>query len=138
MAEPVIELQQLRKTFGDTVAVDDISMNICAGEIFGFLGANGAGKTTTMRMLCGLLKPTSGLATLSGYNTWKDRTHVRSRFGYVAQRFSLYPDLTVVENLRFFGGAYRVSRGQLDARISGLLRQTDLERKKNAYAGSLS
>ena len=138
MSEPVIVLNQLRKVFGDTVAVDDISMSIRAGEIFGFLGANGAGKTTTMRMLCGLLKPTSGWATLAGDDTWNDRARARARFGYVAQRFSLYPDLTVTENLRFFGGACRVPRSQLDGRIKALLHQADLERKKDAMAGSLS
>lgn len=138
MSEPVIVLNQLRKAFGDTVAVDDISMSIRRGEIFGFLGANGAGKTTTMRMLCGLLKPTSGWATLSGDDTWKERARVRSRFGYVAQRFSLYPDLTVTENMRFFGGACRVPRSHLDARINALLHQTDLEGKRHALAGSLS
>jgi len=138
MSEPVIVLEQLHKAFGDTVAVDGISMSIRAGEIFGFLGANGAGKTTTMRMLCGLLKPTSGWATLAGEDTWKERARVRARFGYVAQRFSLYPDLTVTENLRFFGGACRVPRSQLDARIGALLKQTDLVKKKDAFAGSLS
>jgi ABC-2 type transport system ATP-binding protein len=138
MSESVIVLDQLCKAFGDTVAVDNISMSIRAGEIFGFLGANGAGKTTTMRMLCGLLKPTSGWATLSGDHTWKDRARARARFGYVAQRFSLYPDLTVTENLRFFGGACRVPRSQLDARITALLHQADLEHKRNALAGSLS
>ncbi|MHA3772117.1 ABC transporter ATP-binding protein [Verrucomicrobiota bacterium sgz303538] len=138
MSEPVIVLHELCKAFGDTVAVDHISMTICKGDIFGFLGANGAGKTTTMRMLCGLLKPSSGWATLAGDHTWKKRMSIRSRFGYVAQRFSLYPDLTVTENLRFFGGACRVPHRHLDKRIAALLHQTDIERKKNALAGSLS
>lgn len=138
MPEPVIVLENLRKEFRDTVAVDDISMVIRAGEIFGFLGANGAGKTTTIRMLCGLVKPTSGRAFLAGHDAWKERYRVRAHFGYVAQRFSLYPDLTVTENLRFFGGAYRVPSGKLDARIAALLDQTDLHHKRNALAASLS
>src|ERR1700679_2673373 len=107
MPEPIIVLDQLRKVFGDTVAVDRVSMSIAPGEIFGFLGANGAGKTTTMRMLCGLTRPSSGHATIAGRDVWKDRYAVREKFGYMAQKFSLYPDLTVVENLRFFGGACR-------------------------------
>ena len=138
MPEPVIVLENLRKEFRDTVAVDDISTVIRAGDIFGFLGANGAGKTTTIRMLCGLVKPTSGRAFLAGHDAWKDRYRVRAYFGYVAQRFSLYPDLTVTENLRFFGGACRVPAGKLDARIARLLDQTDLVGKRNAFAGSLS
>ncbi len=138
MPEPVIVLENLRKEFRDTVAVDDVSTVIRAGDIFGFLGANGAGKTTTIRMLCGLVKPTSGRAFLAGHDAWRERYRVRAHFGYVAQRFSLYPDLTVRENLRFFGGACRVPTGKLDARIARLLDQTDLEQKRDALAGSLS
>jgi ABC-2 type transport system ATP-binding protein len=138
MPEPVIVLESLCKEFRDTVAVDKISTVIPAGEIFGFLGANGAGKTTTIRMLCGLVKPTSGRAFLAGHDSWKERYRVRAHFGYVAQRFSLYPDLTVTENLRFFGGACRVPSGKLDGRIATLLDQADLQHKRNAFAGSLS
>ncbi|MEI6349744.1 MAG: ATP-binding cassette domain-containing protein [Verrucomicrobiota bacterium] len=138
MTQPLITLNQLAKTYGDTVAVDRVSMSIPAGEIFGFLGANGAGKTTTIRMLCGLVRPSDGQAFIDGEDTWKDRYRVRSKFGYVAQKFSLYSDLTVTENLRFFGGAYRVSGEKLPGRIELLLRQLDLEGKRNAMAGSLS
>jgi ABC-2 type transport system ATP-binding protein len=138
MPEPVIVLDKLAKSFGDTVAVDGISMSIPAGEIFGFLGANGAGKTTTIRMLCGLTKPTSGRGTIAGHDVWKERYQIRSKFGYVAQKFSLYPDLTVLENLRFFGTAYRASGGQLDSRVETLLEQLDLRSKRTALAGSLS
>src|SRR3984885_15842663 len=106
MSGPIIVLDRLGKTFGETVAVDALSMSIPAGEIFGFLGANGAGKTTTMRMLCGLTKPTSGTGFITGHDIWKGRYGIRSKFGYVAQKFSLYPDLTVLANLRFFGAAY--------------------------------
>ena len=113
-------------------------MSIPAGEIFGFLGANGAGKTTTMRMLCGLVKPSAGGATILGRDAWNERYDIRPLFGYVAQKFSLYPDLTVAENLRFFGGAYRVSGRQLDGRIGTLLKELDLTAKRTALAGSLS
>lgn len=137
-AEPVIILDQLVKAYGDVVAVDRVSMSVPAGEIFGFLGANGAGKTTTIRMLCGLTRPTGGHGFIAGSDVWKDRAHVRSKFGYVAQKFSLYPDLTVLENLRFFGGACRVRPETLGGRIEGLLKQMDLVSKRDARAGSLS
>jgi ABC-2 type transport system ATP-binding protein len=138
MPEPIIVLDQLRKAFGSTVAVDRVSISIPPGEIFGFLGANGAGKTTTMRMLCGLTRATEGRGSIDGRDIWRDRYAIRPKFGYVAQKFSLYPDLTVLENLRFFGGAYRVPRVGLDQRIARLLGETDLEGKRGARAGSLS
>ena len=138
MPDPAVVLDQLTKSFGQTVAVDGVSMSIPAGEIFGFLGANGAGKTTTMRMLCGLIKPMSGAGRIMGRDVWAERYDVRSQFGYVAQKFSLYPDLTVAENLRFFGGAYRVNGARLDARIETLVKQLDLTAKRSALAASLS
>ena len=138
MSESVIVLSGLTKSFGDVHAVQDVSLTIDAGTIFGFLGANGAGKTTTMRMLCGLSHPTSGRATIEGADVWKDRQRVRRKFGYVAQRFSLYPDLTVDENFRFFGGACRVPHAQLEERIARLLRLIDLEAKRETPASSLS
>jgi ABC-2 type transport system ATP-binding protein len=138
MSEPVIVLKHLSKNFGDVRAVEDISFSIDAGTIFGFLGANGAGKTTTMRMLCGLTHPTSGNATIAGRDVWRERHLVRSKFGYVAQRFSLYPDLTVEENYRFFGGACRVPGAELEKRIQRLLALTDLETKRDTRAGTLS
>src|ERR1700721_738375 len=107
MPEPFIALNHLEKTYPGVTAVDRVSMFIPAGEIFGFLGANGAGKTTTIRMLCGLTKPSGGHASIDGLDVWRDRFRIRSNFGYVSQRFSLYADLTVRENLRFFAGAYR-------------------------------
>ena len=136
--EPVIALEHLSKSFGDTLAVQDVSLTIAPGTIFGFLGANGAGKTTTIRMLCGLTHPTSGHARIAGHDVWKDRHLVRTKFGYVAQRFSLYPDLTVEENFRFFGGACRVPAAELEKRIARLLGLTDLETKCDTAAGSLS
>src|SRR4051794_12309496 len=114
MPEPVIVLDHLSKSFGEVHAVQDLSLTIAPGVIFGFLGANGAGKTTTIRMLCGLTHPTGGSARIVGHDVWKRRHRVRASFGYVAQRFSLYPDLTVEENFRFFGGASRVPPGLLD------------------------
>src|SRR5436309_4032113 len=138
MSEPVIVLDKLSKRFGDVQAVRDVSLTIAAGTIFGFLGANGAGKTTTIRMLCGLTHPTGGKATISGHDVWQQRQLVRAKFGYVAQRFSLYPDLTVEENFRFFGGACRVPVTQLEERIANLLRLADLEAKRDTAAGSLS
>jgi ABC-2 type transport system ATP-binding protein len=138
MTEPAIFLDRLGKSYGDVHAVEDLSLAIAPGTIFGFLGANGAGKTTTIRMLCGLVRPTSGTAKIAGADVWHERHIARSKFGYVAQRFSLYRDLTVEENIRFFGGACRVPRGELPARIDRLLELTDLKAKRSTAAGSLS
>jgi ABC-2 type transport system ATP-binding protein len=138
MAEPAILLDRLSKSFGDTNAVQDLSLAIEAGTIFGFLGANGAGKTTTIRMLCGLVHPTSGSAQIAGIDVWRERHKARSKFGYVAQRFSLYRDLTVEENIRFFGGSCRVPRAELPKRMERLLALTDLREKRTAIAGNLS
>src|ERR1041385_1382889 len=138
MSEPVIVLDRLSKSFGDVHAVQDLSLTIEAGTIFGFVGPNGAGKTTTMRMLCGLTHPTGGQATIEGADVWEDRQHVRTKFGYVPQRFSLYRDLTVLENFRFFGGAYGVPGAELDGRIERLLRVIDLQEKRDTAAQSLS
>src|SRR6266446_1377461 len=138
MPEPVIELHGIVKRYRHTLAVDQVTMSVQSGEIFGFLGANGAGKTTTIRMLCGLTRPTSGRGFIDGHDIWHDRYKIRAKFGYVAQKFSLYPDLTVTENMEFFGGAFRVPRESLRARIEVLLRQMDLAGKRDAMAGSLS
>jgi ABC-2 type transport system ATP-binding protein len=138
MTEPAIFLDRLSKWYGDTSAVQDLSLAIDTGTIFGFLGANGAGKTTTIRMLCGLVHPTSGTAKISGMDVWRDRHQARSKFGYVAQRFSLYRDLTVEENIRFFGGACRVPRSELPKRIERLLALTDLKKRRAVMAGNLS
>src|ERR1700719_4313637 len=138
MADSIISLNCLTKDFGKVQAVRELTFTIERGTIFGFLGANGAGKTTTMRMLCGLTQPTNGRANIAGFDVWKNRQAVRTKFGYVAQRFSLYPDLTVEENLRFFGGACRVPAAELETRMVRLLRLTDLEQKRTTAAGSLS
>jgi ABC-2 type transport system ATP-binding protein len=138
MTDFLIVLDNLRKVYGKTVATDQLSMTIPAGEIFGFLGANGAGKTTTIRMLCGLTRPSSGFGTIAGLDIWRDRFKIRAKFGYVPQRFSLYPDLTVIENLRFFGGAYRVPAEKLRNRITEIVTKMDLGEKQSVRAGSLS
>jgi ABC-2 type transport system ATP-binding protein len=138
MSEPVVRLENLGKAFGKTVAVEGVSMSLSRGEILGFLGANGAGKTTTIRMLCGLTKPTSGKGEIAGHDIWKERYKIRSKFGYLAQKFSLYPDLTVLENMRFFGSAYEINGQRQANRIAALLEQLDLESKRDAFAGSLS
>ena len=113
-------------------------MSLDRGEILGFLGANGAGKTTTIRMLCGLTKPTSGSGVIAGHDIWKERYKIRSKFGYLAQKFSLYPDLTVLENMRFFGSAYQINGARQASRVAALLEQLDLGGKRDALAGSLS
>jgi ABC-2 type transport system ATP-binding protein len=136
--EPVIALDRLTKRYGDFTAVRELSLAIAKGTIFGFLGANGAGKTTTIRMLCGLARPTSGVGRIAGFDVWRERQGARSKFGYLAQRFSLYRDLTVRENFRFFGGAYGVPRAELERRIGILLGLIDLEAKADTPAGSLS
>src|SRR5947208_12402826 len=122
MNESVSVLDHLSKSFSNVHAVHDLSPQIEAGTIFCFLGANGAGKTTTIRMLCGLTQPTDGKATIAGTDVWKDRQQVRTKFGYVPQRFSLYRDLTVLENFRFFGGAYGFPGAELERRNKRLLR----------------
>jgi ABC-2 type transport system ATP-binding protein len=136
--EPVISLQELRKCFGRTIAVDGLSMTLGEGGIFGFLGSNGAGKTTTIRMLCGLTRPTRGTGTIYGLDIWRDRSRLRSQFGYVPQRFCLYADLTVMENTRFFGAAYRIAKSRLVTRIERLLWELDLAPNQDVKAGNLS
>jgi len=138
MNDPVIVLDHLSKSYGNVHAVQDLSLRIEAGTIFGFLGPNGAGKTTTIRMLCGLTHPTNGHAMIEDADTWKDRQKVRTKFGYVPQSFSLYRDLTVLENFRFFAGAYGVPGTQLEERIDRLLRIVDLQEKRGATADNLS
>jgi ABC-2 type transport system ATP-binding protein len=135
---PVISLRNLGKRFGDFEAVHALTFDIEPGAIFGFLGANGAGKTTTMRMLCGLTRPSTGSAAIAGADVWRKRHIVRTKFGYVAQRFSLYRDLTVVENFRFFAGAHRVPPRQIDERMKRVLHLIDLENKRDEPAGKLS
>ncbi|UCH65969.1 MAG: ABC transporter ATP-binding protein, partial [Ignavibacterium sp.] len=116
-----ITVNNLTKTFGTFTAVDKVSFAIEKGQVFGFLGANGAGKTTTIRMLCGILKPSSGDATVGGYSIMKESNKVKTKIGYMSQRFSLYNDLTVEENINFFGGVYGLSGREFDARKNWVL-----------------
>ena len=108
--ENVIEVNQLTKTFGDFTAVNTISFEVKKGEIFGFLGANGAGKTTAMKMLIGISKPSSGEATVAGFDVYSQPESIKKNIGYMSQKFALYDDLTVKENITFFGGIYGLSR----------------------------
>jgi len=132
-----VSASHLVKKFGDFAAVDDVSFNAGDGTIFGFLGANGAGKTTTIRMMCGLLMPTSGLLTVAGVDILKDPEKVRTRIGYMSQFFSLYPDLTVVENLSFFGGIYGLRGTTLERRIDEVLLELEMDDMRNRIASSL-
>ncbi|MBS0658879.1 MAG: ABC transporter ATP-binding protein [Verrucomicrobia bacterium] len=134
----LVVLDQLEKSFGRMRAVDRVSLELPPGEIFGFLGANGAGKTTTIRMLCGLTRPDGGRASIAGLDVWAQRSEARKLFGYMPQKFSLYPDLSVLENLRFFAGACRVPAAEAPARIEALIERADLRAKRDALAGSLS
>src|SRR5438105_11941697 len=111
-----IRVKDLTRRFGDFVAVDHLTFDVRQGEIFGFLGSNGAGKSTTIRMLCGLLEPTSGTATVGGLDVSRDPEGVKRRIGYMSQRFSLYERLTVDQNIRFYGGIYGLNRDLLEAR----------------------
>ncbi|MBO4871456.1 MAG: ABC transporter ATP-binding protein [Muribaculaceae bacterium] len=133
----VIEAEELTKQFGTFVATDHISFKVHEGEIFGFLGANGAGKTTAMRMLCGLSKPTSGHATVAGYDVYHESEMVKRNIGYMSQKFSLYDDLTVAENLRLFGGIYGMKRRQIKGKTASLLHELGFENERNTMVRSL-
>lgn len=137
MNEIVISTNQLSKKFGDFTAVDQVTFNVGAGEIFGFLGANGAGKTTAMRMLCGLSVPTSGTAEIAGYNVYTHRDHIKRNIGYMSQKFSLYEDLTVLENIRFFGGIYGLSNTALKTKGELLIEQLGLQNETKKLVASL-
>lgn len=133
----VIHTEGLTKRYGDFIAANDISIDVHAGEIFGFLGANGAGKTTAMRMLCGLLTPSSGKARIAGYDIYKETEKIKLNIGYMSQKFSLYEDLTVRENIRFFGGIYRMKDKEIKARSEAMLDELGLLPEANQLVGSL-
>jgi len=133
----VIEVNELTKRFGSFTAVDRISFRVEAGEIFGFLGANGAGKTTAMRMLCGLSVPTSGQARVAGFDVYKEQESIKKHIGYMSQKFSLYNDLKVWENIRLFGGIYGLSRKQLAVKTEELLHVLGLESERNTLVNAL-
>jgi ABC-2 type transport system ATP-binding protein len=132
-----IEVNKLTKKFGSFTAVDRVSFNVKSGEIFGFLGANGAGKSTTIRMLCGLLEPTLGDALVGGYSIVKEPDKVKQNIGYMSQRFSLYNDLTVEENIDFFGGIYGLDGPRFRERKKWVLRIANLEGKEKSLTSSL-
>jgi ABC-2 type transport system ATP-binding protein len=133
-----IAVNALTKRFGQFVAVDHVSFDVRKGEVFGFLGSNGAGKSTTIRMLCGLLKPTSGTATVDGIDVGVDPEGVKRRIGYMSQRFSLYEQLTVDQNIRFFGGIYGLSGARLEERRGYVMRMAGLEGRENTRAWELA
>ena len=133
-----ITVTELTRTFGEFVAVDHVSFDVRRGEIFGFLGSNGAGKSTTIRMLCGLLKPTSGTAVVDGVDVGADPEGVKSRIGYMSQRFSLYEQLTVDENIRFFGGIYGLSGAQLSKRRDFALDMAGLRGRERTRTADLA
>lgn len=137
MKEVVIEAEELTKKFGDFIAVNKISFTVAKGEIFGFLGANGAGKTTAMRMLCGLSIPSSGNATVAGFDVYKQTEHIKQNIGYMSQKFSLYEDLTVKENIRFYAGIYGMSRPTIKEKMSTLLEQLKMTEEENSLVKSL-
>jgi ABC-2 type transport system ATP-binding protein len=132
-----IEAHDLTRRFGAFTAVDAITFDVKQGEVFGFLGANGAGKTTAMRMLIGLLAPTSGRATVAGFDVLTQSDEVRRHIGYMSQRFSLYEDLTVRENIRLYGGIYGLSDDAIRDRGNALLHELGLESERNARVASL-
>jgi ABC-2 type transport system ATP-binding protein len=133
-----IRVEQLSKRFGSFIAVDAVSFEVPAGSIFGLLGANGAGKSTTIRMLCGLLLPSSGSATVGGEDVATNPEGVKRRIGYMSQRFSLYEDLTVTENIRFFGGVYGLTREELAVRLRETVQMAGLEGNESRLARELS
>lgn len=133
----VIETEQLTKRFGTFTAVDHISFSVGEGEIFGFLGANGAGKTTAMRMLCGLSTPTSGNGKVAGFDIYKETELIKRHIGYMSQKFSLYGDLKVWENIRLYGGIYGLPEKRLKEKTDELLRVLDLEHERNTLVDAL-
>jgi ABC-2 type transport system ATP-binding protein len=137
MKETVIKADRLTKKFGDFIATNQISFEVEKGEIFGFLGANGAGKTTAMRMLCGLSIPSSGSATVAGFDVYKQTELIKQHIGYMSQKFSLYEDLTVKENIRFYAGIYGMSRSVIKEKTAVLLKQLQLAAEENSLVGSL-
>jgi ABC-2 type transport system ATP-binding protein len=135
---PAIEVHELTRTFGSFTAVDHVSFDVAAGEIFGYLGPNGSGKSTTIRMLCGLLPPTSGRASVLGYDVARDPEAVKKRIGYMSQRFSLYNDLTVQENLEFYAGIYQLSQDEQRRRIPELIAMANLRGREREHVVHLS
>ncbi|RED22646.1 ABC-2 type transport system ATP-binding protein [Flavobacterium cutihirudinis] len=137
MENKAIVCKDLTKQFGDFKAVDKISFEVSEGEIFGFLGANGAGKTTAMRILCGLSYPTSGEAKVAGFDVYKEQEKIKKNIGYMSQKFSLYDNLTILENIEFYGGVYGVSRPEIKERSAELVKTLGLEKEAKKLVGGL-
>jgi ABC-2 type transport system ATP-binding protein len=135
--EKAIICKNLTKQFGDFKAVNKISFDVGQGEIFGFLGANGAGKTTAMRMLCGLSFPTSGEASVAGFNVYKQQEKIKANIGYMSQKFSLYENLTVYENIEFYGGVYGLSRANIETRGGEMINRLGLGNEAKKLVGEL-
>jgi ABC-2 type transport system ATP-binding protein len=138
MAESAIEVRDLSKRFGDFTAVDRLSFDVRPGEVFAFLGANGSGKTTTIRMLCGIITPTGGQGRVLGYDVERDSEAIKGKIGYMSQRFALYEDLTVRENLGFYAGVYQVSGARRARRLGELIEMAGLTGREGTLAGHLS
>lgn len=135
--EHIIIAENLTKKFGHFTAVDSISLLVKKGEVFGFLGSNGAGKTTTIKMLCGLLKPSSGQVSVLGYNVYKEEEKIKRNIGYMSQKFLLYEDLTVLENIRFYGGIYGLGSKEIKIQTEKLLDRLEIHNWKNSLIRSL-
>ncbi len=135
--EIVIKTDKLTKKFGDFIAANEITFEVFKGEIFGFLGANGAGKTTAMKMLIGILKPSSGKATIAGFDVYKETEKIKKSIGYMSQKFSLYEDLTINENIQLFGGIYGLSDDEIEKRRSELIAKLNLQNEADKLVASL-
>ncbi|WP_052188105.1 ABC transporter ATP-binding protein [Cellulophaga sp. Hel_I_12] len=133
----VIQVAELTKTFGDFTAVNAITFEVAKGEIFGFLGANGAGKTTAMKMLIGISTPSAGKAIVAGFDVFKDAESIKKNIGYMSQKFALYDDLTVRENIRFFGGIYGLTKARIKEKSNVLINELGLSKVANSLVGSL-
>lgn len=133
-----VSVSALEKVFGNFVAVNKISFDVAPGEIFGFLGPNGAGKSTTIRMLCGILTPTSGSGTVSGFDIMKEQEDIKQNIGYMSQKFSLYDDLTVEENIEFFAGIYKVPAAERKARKEDIIKMAEIEEFRTSLTRTLS
>ncbi len=137
MSEPVIKTEKLTKKFGSFIAANELTFEVYPGEIFGFLGANGAGKTTAMRMLCGLSIPSSGKATVAGFDIYKKTEEIKKSIGYMSQKFSLYEDLTVAENIRFYAGIYGLTNAQIKEKSGSLIERLGIHNEANKLVAEL-
>ena len=138
MAEITVSVKDLEKKFGSFTAVNRINFAVERGEIFGFLGPNGAGKSTTIRMLCGIIAPTSGTGTVGGFDINKEQEKIKQNIGYMSQRFSLYDDLTVEENINFYSGIYKLSKKELAERKEEIIKLADIEPLRHRLTKMLS